>query len=72
MIHGSGGKREHYELAVQGARGSGRLLLVETSSAQIKPWLRAATRFLPPARVLVIAPPNGEAHPAPMPKGAVQ
>ena len=72
MIHGSGGKPEHYELAVQGTKGGGRLLLIETSSAHVLPWLRAVTRFLPPARVLVIAPPGGEVHPVPVPKEAVQ
>jgi hypothetical protein len=63
LIHGSGGKPEHYKLAVRGVLSARRLVLVETSSWRVDAWTEAALRSLPKHRVLRIEPPEGGIHP---------
>lgn len=72
MVHGSGGQPEHYAFAVVGAVATGRLVLVETSSSQVEPWVRTANRFIPLGRILCIKPIGGGVHPVPMPTETMQ
>ena len=61
IVHGAGGKREHYVTAIEAAQGPGRVLLIETTSALVNAW-RA---FLSPMPSLSIVPSDGGVHPAP-------
>ncbi len=72
ILHGSGGQPEHYGAAVVGAVVSSRLVLIETSSAQLAPWIKAAARFMPLGRILCIKPTGGGVHPVPMPTETMQ
>jgi hypothetical protein len=71
LLHGTGGEPEHYEGAVQLAEQFGNCLLIETSSAQIDPWLEALKDAPKLKRGVVIWPPSGETHPV-LPRGMVQ
>lgn len=72
LIHGTGGKSEHYQLAIDQARSVGRLLLIETCSSQIAPWLALASGYVSASHVTVVRPwPAGAQHPMSLPLGAV-
>lgn len=68
MLHGTGGQPGHYKLAVLGALQHRRLVLVETSSAQLGAWATMAFRTIAPGRILVLQPPDGGVHPVPVPR----
>ncbi len=68
IVHATGARAEHYALAVEGARGSRRFLLVETIPEFAPAWLNVIGRDKP---VTLIAPPSGGSHPV-MPTGALQ
>jgi hypothetical protein len=61
VIHGTGGDRPTYQLAISMAQEVGRLLLVETSSDAVEPWTRALTRA--GVRTLCFVPSGGGVHP---------
>ncbi len=59
MLHAAGGEAVHYANAVMGALATGRLLLVETSTAHVHAWAAA----LAGTPTLVIVPREGKSHP---------
>jgi hypothetical protein len=63
MLHGTGGKPEHYVAAVTAAQMAGRVLVVDLPSAALPGWFELAQRVAPRASGLVIAPPPGGVHP---------
>lgn len=68
MLHGTGGRPEHYELAIEGAKVHRRVVLVETCTAHIEAWTTLARRTMAPERILRMQPPDGGVHPVPMPR----
>ncbi len=68
MLHGTGGRPEHYEKALGGALLARRLVLVETSSALLDPWSEMAVRFLPPCAIARVQPFAGGVHPIMAPR----
>lgn len=64
LIHGGGGRPEHYERAVQLAEASGRLVMVECSSANVEAWRGAAARWAVNAQGEIMRPPPGSPHPS--------
>ena len=71
LIHGGGGRPEHYEHAVQLTEACGRLVMVECSSANVEAWRDAAARWAANAQGEVMQPPPGLPHPS-LDKGHVQ
>lgn len=70
IVHGTGAQLQHYHAAAALAAGTGRLLLIETTSAAAQDWagfLRGRTPALP---FMGILPPDG-AHPVIPHKGEV-
>jgi hypothetical protein len=62
IVHGTGGKVEHYRETVRAAETLGRCLMVETDSARAPAWAAAIhPREIPG---LVFIPPPGGVHPA--------
>jgi hypothetical protein len=59
MLHAAGGEATHYANAVLGTLATGRLLLIETSTAHVEAWA-AALRQTP---TLIIVPRDGKPHP---------
>jgi hypothetical protein len=65
IIHGTGGKVEHYREAVRAAEVMGRCLMIETDSAHAPAWAGAIhTREIP---ALLFIPPPGGVHPVAVP-----
>ena len=62
IIHGTGGRPEHYALAAEMAVQSRRLLLIETSSASAQDWAAFLSKRSPKLPLLGVLPPDG-AHP---------
>lgn len=58
IVHGAGAKREHYELAVQGAVACRQFLVIDTASRHVTAWLG----LLANVQTLVIYPADG-VHP---------
>jgi hypothetical protein len=68
IIHGTGGKVEHYREAVRAAELTNRCLMIETNSARAPAWVAAIhDRDIPG---LVFIPPRGGVHPVSMHGGA--
>lgn len=64
VVHGTGGKAEHYAAAVEMAKATGRVVMVETDSAHAAGWQEAiAPRGI---TCLAFIPPPGCVHPAPV------
>lgn len=61
VVHGTGGDRPTYQLAISMAQEVGRLLLVETSSDAVEPWALALARA--GVRSLCLVPSSGGVHP---------
>jgi hypothetical protein len=59
MLHAAGGEAAHYANAVIGTLATGRMLLVETSTARVEAWATA----LAGTPTLVIVPREGKPHP---------
>ena len=59
ILHAAGGESAHYASAVMGALATGRLLLVETSTAHVQAWAAA----LAGTPTLVVVPRDGKPHP---------
>lgn len=70
VVHGTGGKSEHYEMAADMAVQTRRLLLVETTSAAAQDWAAFLHERSPKLPFLGILPPDG-AHPVVPSKGQV-
>lgn len=70
LIHG-GGQPDRYEHAVRLAEASGRLMMVECSSANVEAWQEAAARWAVNAQGEVMRPPPESLHPS-LDKGHVQ
>jgi hypothetical protein len=65
VIHGTGGRVEHYAEAVRAAETLGRCLMIETNSARAPAWAAAIhPREIPG---LLIIPPRGGVHPVAVP-----
>jgi hypothetical protein len=58
IVHGSGGKAEHYKLAISEALTVGRFLVVDTASRHVDAWMA----LLPRVQALAIVPRQGS-HP---------
>jgi hypothetical protein len=65
LVHGTGGKVEHYREAVAAAEVKGRCLLVETDSAHVASWMAAIQPRKIPA--LMFIPHPGGSHPVAAP-----
>jgi hypothetical protein len=63
MLHGTGGKPEHYIAAVTAARIVNRVLIVDLPSIALPEWHALAQRVAPRASGLIITPLPGGAHP---------
>ena len=70
IIHGTGGRPEHYEMAANAAVEVRRLLLIETTSAAAQTWAGFLFERTPKLSVLGILPPDG-AHPVMPSKGGL-
>ena len=70
VLHATGGKPEHYAMAVVTAGLCWRVLFVETDLAHSAAWHGLLDRRRIP--VLSIVPPPGSQHPAPRPPEMVQ
>ena len=68
IVHGTGGKPEHYAMAGEMATQVRRLLLIETSSEAAQTWAGFLFERTPRLSVLGILPPDG-AHPVMPGKG---
>jgi hypothetical protein len=71
VLHATGGKPEHYRLAVEMAARHQRVVMVETTPAHLAAWL-ALARPSPSRPALLIVPPPGDVHPRPAARGTVQ
>lgn len=65
LLHAAAGEADHYRLAVTMAATAGRLLLIESGSADVAPWSALRERISPATAGLGIAPPDGVIHPVP-------
>jgi hypothetical protein len=63
MLHGTGGREEHYAEAVAAALHVRRVLVVDLPSRAVPEWLELARRVAPKAHGLMLLPPPGAAHP---------
>ena len=63
LIHGGAGDPTHYQFAIRKAEEFSRLLMIESSSANVPGWQSAATRWACGAVGQVMMPPPGLAHP---------
>jgi hypothetical protein len=63
MLHGTGGREEHYAAAVGAALRVRRVLVVDLPSRAVPEWFELARRVAPKAHGLMILPPPGQAHP---------
>ena len=64
LIHGGAGRPEHYQYAVSLAVVHRRLVMIESSSANIPTWRVAAERWALDARGLTMQPPPDCPHPS--------
>ena len=71
LIHGGVGRPEHYEYAIALAVAHRRLLMIESSSANVPAWRAASERWAVGARGQVMQPPPGFPHPS-LDRGAMQ
>lgn len=62
-LHAAGAEPQHYAAAVLATQTHRRLLLIETSTAQLEAWQDFIGRVQPRVLGLVIAPPPGVRHP---------
>jgi hypothetical protein len=64
MVHATGAKVEHYELAVAVAiEHRARVLLIECASANVSAWEALVARVAPKLSGIRILPPPGGVHP---------
>ena len=63
VLHGTGGREEHYAEAVAAALRVRRVLVVELPSRAVPEWFELAQRVAPKAHGLMILPPPGAVHP---------
>ncbi len=64
VIHGGAGRPEHYEHVVALTAVHRRVLMIESSSANIPAWQAAAERWAVGAQGLTMQPPPGFPHPS--------
>ena len=62
LIHGGAGRPEHYQYAVSLTAVHKRVVMVESSSANIPAWRTAAEQWALGARGLTMQPPPGCPH----------
>lgn len=73
VLHATGAERWHYETTVNTAEARGKVLMIETNSAQLPAWMAATKRWAPQAGVQVLQVQPGEpAHPTISTPRAVQ
>ncbi len=70
VVHGAGGKPEHYEMAAEMAVQVRRLLLIETSSEAAQDWAAYLFERSPKLPFMGVLPPDGP-HPVMPDKGQV-
>ena len=70
IVHGTGGKPEHYALAVEMAVQVRRLVLIETTSAAAQDWAGFLREHSPALSFMGVLPPDG-VHPVMPDKGQV-
>jgi len=63
MLHGTGGREEHYAEAVAAALHVRRVLVVDLPSRVVPEWLELARRVAPKADGLILLPPPNAVHP---------
>lgn len=71
VLHATGGLPEHYRIAVEMAAHHQRVVMVETTPAQLAAWL-ALARPSPSRPALLILPPSDDVHPRPTGRGRMQ
>lgn len=73
LLHGAGGLPFHYQIAVEAARETGRVVIAETTGALLPEWVALKVAVAPTTPGLIIAvPPGKPAHPCETaPAGAV-
>lgn len=63
MLHGTGGREEHYMVAVIAAQVARRVLVVDLPSYAIPEWAALVDHVAPRAGKLMLTPPAGGTHP---------
>jgi hypothetical protein len=63
-LHATGGKPEHYEMALGFAILTKRVLLIEMQHRHHAEWLTLARGYEPQATVFSVIPPPGQTHPS--------
>lgn len=70
VVHGTGGKPEHYAMAAEMTVQVRRLLLIETTSAAAQDWAAFLHERSPNLPFMGVLPPNG-AHPVMPPRSGL-
>ena len=63
MVHAAAGTEFDYQIAVDMAVSKGYAVIVETSSDKAEEWVAAVQQFAPRAKIIVVEPGDGKAHP---------